>query len=180
MRLEFEAVDEKGQVRRGVLEAPSESEARETLLAETLFPKTVRDAGESPVTWKPRSRVVGAAAGAGRSPAFPGEIPSSASKVHTMMHHAGGTDTGLLGVGRDGVVYFQADKEGGPRLVFTAAGVETARLVGFPLRMLRVVLLDGGLCEFPAGFLFAGRVHVAARDALTVGLPRARGAGKNE
>jgi hypothetical protein len=52
-------------------------------------------------------------------------------------------------------------------IILRRENVESARLVGFPLRVLRVAMLDGRLLDVRAGVLFSSGAAKAARRALS-------------
>lgn len=161
MRFRFQAVDSRGTVVREVMRAESEEEAREILLEEELFPKSLEPVGEDEkVTWASRDRVIRkAGAAAAQITASVPRVGVSVPHVHTTLHHGSESIQGLLGLSEDDTLLFQPDQANAATVVLTPDRVEDARLAGFPLRQLRVFQLDGDLLEFPAGFLFSGPLY---------------------
>ena len=166
MKFRFEAIDERGMVLRRVLRAESEEAAREALLAEGVFPKRIAPVGEEEkVSWSPKAaarelqeRVHGLREG----PAA-GE-PEVRERLTVSLRRGSEVMRGTLGIRSDNSVLFDGD---GTRIVMERERVETARIAGFPVRVLRVCLLDGDLLEVAAGFLVAGAFHKRVVRALT-------------
>lgn len=153
MKLRFAAIDQQGRVIRGVLRADTLEEAREALMGEGIFPKTLDAVDESEkVTWAPRSRIrerLASAQGGGFSA---GDKPPLRDTLFpTTRHAASASAPGRLGLAEDGTTIFQPTD--GPEERLTAADLELATAAGFPARRLRLVTLDGRTIEFTAGFL---------------------------
>ncbi|MBI5154003.1 hypothetical protein HZA57_02100 [Candidatus Poribacteria bacterium] len=165
-RFRFDAIDEKGTVIRRVMKAEDGEQARAVLVENRLFPKHITETdGEEPVTWVSRRDGLSSSQlhGAGES-----RLPVQAVRPGaTTLHRGGESVPGTLAVFSSGEVRFTPQRDPGEGFRWSADDVETARITGFPLRMLRVHLLDGDLLEFPAGFLFAAPVFRAALDALS-------------
>lgn len=154
----FEAIDSSGQVKRGVLRAGSQKEARLLLLDNEIHPKRLEEAGEGEkVTWAPKRR------SREEDPAshfYKGRrdfAPPVRAEVNARIlfgEHSG--VRGRLGLNGEGAIAFQA-ADGRPEhcLMVEKGEVEMARLTGFLPRVLRVVRLDGRMHEFAVGGLFA-------------------------
>jgi len=165
------AVDAAGRMVSHVLRATGEEHARAQLLEAGLFLKAAEAATDSDrVDWSPRSAAGPKAVAAQASREAP-SITGLAAKVVTTLHGRAGSCEGHLGVTREGTVSFFPRDTSKPSHHFTPADAEAAEIAGFPLRMLRITLLDGETLECPAGFLFAGPVFRAVRDALNDTLP---------
>lgn len=166
MKFRFEAIDERGTVMRRVLRAESEEAAREALLAEGVFPKRMEPVGEEEkVSWSPKAaarqlqeRVHGLreAPGAGE--------PEVRERLAVSLRRGNEMLRGTLSIRSDNSVLFDGD---GTRIVMERERVETARIAGFPVRVLRVSMLDGDLLETGAGFVVAGPFHKRVVRALS-------------
>lgn len=161
MKFRFQAIDGQGRVLRGVLRAESEEDARELLLGEEVFPKRLEPAGEDePVTWAAKGRVKermkASATGTTAEPAEP--LPPGTPVWDTSRAVAGGWEPCRVAITKPGVLIVEAS--GASPLTIRRERVEEARLRGFPFWVLAVTMLDGGLHEFRAGFLFP---HPGAR-----------------
>ncbi|MCB2155432.1 hypothetical protein KQI84_11135 [bacterium] len=180
MRFRFQAVDSRGRVVREIMRADNEEEAREILLDEELFPKSLEPVGEDEkVTWVARDRVKRRAGeAAARATETAPRVSGSVPHAHTTLHRGNESVQGLLGVREDDTLLFQPDKSNEATIVLTPDRVEDAQLSGFPLRQLRVFQLDGELLEFPAGFLFSGPIF--RRITKTFGRKKAKKAAKGK
>jgi hypothetical protein len=153
MKFRFEAIDERGTVIRHVLRADSEDNARETLLAEGIFPKRIEPAPEDEkVSWSPRAaaRQLQQRVHAQGQPNT--SEPQTRQTLHATLHRGNQTHRGTLTTRSDNSILFQS---GDFEILIHPDKVETARVAGFPLRTLRIAMLDGELLEFPSGLLFA-------------------------
>ncbi|MEQ8822222.1 MAG: hypothetical protein RLY93_18460 [Sumerlaeia bacterium] len=166
MKYEFQAIDSRGTVRRGVLRAESEEEAREFLLGEELFPKTIGPADEEcKVTWTPRQRIkrqLEAKSGGGEPARSQGKVLAEGAAA---LLRNGQRAVGTLTVTAERELAFTPRGQGEP-VVLPAEKIEQASFRGFPFRWLVVTTLDGALYEFPAGFLLPGRVYRVAVRTL--------------
>lgn len=174
MKFRCVAVDEGGRIVREVLRADSEEDARELLLGENLFPKQLEPVPEeTKVTWVSRRRVQ-ENIDKRRVQTGDGETGTERPLVfgRTTLLRAGGGTEGTLSVFAGGEVVFEP--RGGEKRIYRAQDVEAARLGGFPLRRLRLYLLNGELFEFTAGwFVASGAMRTACRA-----LAGAKAAGK--
>ncbi len=158
MKFRFEAIDEQGNVLRRVLRAESEEGAREALLAEGIFPKRVEPvAEEEKVSWSPKAaardlqqRVHGLK---DRNAA---SEPDIRERLAATLRRGEKAHRGSLVIRSDNSILFEADEL---KIEMHRDKVETARIAGFPLRVLRVSMLDGELLEYPAGLIFAPSFH---------------------
>lgn len=155
MRFQFQAIDEHGRVVRGVFSADDEAAARELLVSEHVYPKTLTPADDdAPVTWGPRRRVAEALEAHRRQAR--GERPTPRRAIFPTRAVAGlGPDhpEGQAGLDEAGNFVF-APTTGDP-LLLSPATIEEARLAGFPRRLLRITTLDGTIHEFTAGWILA-------------------------
>lgn len=158
MKFRFTAIDSGGRVLRGVLRAENEEDARDLLLSEDVFPKSLASvAEEEKTTWAPKKRIKERLAnpntwnkqGEGEK-----EKPISCVFKTRILSGSGAGASGQLGLSESGALVFQNSKE---ESLFqaTEAEIELASLCGFPIRVLRVVLLNGKMMEFRAGRIFA-------------------------
>jgi hypothetical protein len=165
MKFRFEAIDGQGTVLRRVLRADDEASAREALLAEGIFPKRMEPVDEDEkISWTPRTgarelqeRVKSHREGTS------GTEPEVRERMPAVLRRGNTSTRGSLIIRSDNSVLFEG---GDQRVVMQREQVETARLAGFPVRVLRIAMLDGELLEFGAGFLFAGGFHRRVRDLL--------------
>ncbi len=168
MKYAFQAVDQKGCIVRDVLRAEDEDQAREMLLAEGIFPKSLEPVDdETRVTWTSREwlrhrREEGGASESEDDFSLPGEGPRGPASMRRGERMIGG----ILGVRPTGEVVFRAKTGTADSVVLRPERVEEAKIVGFPVRWLRVYLVDGDLLEFPAGYMLSGGVFKAACRAL--------------
>jgi len=157
MKFRVQAIDAGGRVVRATLRAESEDEARAMLLAEEIFPKRVEPAAEDePVTWTSKTWVkdkMERARGSASS-AESIRIPAGASTSATTLVEGAARTRGRFAAVA-GTLYFEPEGRAADTRSWSADRIETALIQGFPARRLVVCLVDGGLLEFDAGFLFA-------------------------
>jgi hypothetical protein len=152
MRFRFVAVDSGGRIVRGVLRGDSEQDARESLLADDHFPKSLEAvADDEPVTWASRGRF------RARQQAAAAESPRVVAETRL---------TSLIGVCEGEAVTLRLSSDGAFQVIAGAGVVaasihvdrlELAAISGFPGRVLRLVTLDGISYDFHAGWVLAQR-----------------------
>ena len=157
MKFKFAAIDQTARVVRGVLRAESHEEARDLLMGEQVYPKQLSPVGDSePVTWVPRTRVLERARAS--SPAVAEQVLVGPVEV----------SLGSLSVVTGGTLVLK--KAGGEVLRFASSEREEVRVLGWPVRVLRITMLTGQMYEIRAGlFLTAGWAR-----AVTKALDKAR------
>ena len=174
MRYSFQAVDEHGRVTRGVLKAESEEQARELLLDENVFPKQLEPAAEDEkVTWAPTRRIkeqYAARSSAGREE----KRPVRAIFETTLLF---GTDEAPL-PGKAGLTEqdeFVFNPRQGEPFNFSREEVEVAAIRGFPIRVMRITMLNGRMYEFQAGMIIA---NGSAKEIARTLSPKGKGKKK--
>ncbi len=155
MKFHFGAIDEEGRPRRGVLSADSEVDAIALLRGEGLFPKKVTEADSgAKVTFAPRKaiearRAQGTSYQGGKDDS-PVDLPKIQVPVTATMGFAAPV-LGFIGLtDADQLVFFS---QGADKLAAEPRQIESARIVGFPFRRIRITLVNGQMYEFSAGFL---------------------------
>jgi hypothetical protein len=154
---EFHAVRPDGRIEQGVLEAESPETARDALRAAGLFPKRLGPAApDATRTWAPRTRrrEDDPASHHYRGPREGDTIVRAAMATRRVLPAAPPVP-GRLGLTARGSLLFEPTDAAAPRAHAEPEAIETARLLGFPRRLLCVTLLDGRMLEFEAGWLFA-------------------------
>lgn len=157
-KFRFEAIDTAGQVKRGVLQALSQQEARMVLLDNEIHPKRLEEVGgEEKVTWAPkrRRREEDPASHFYKGAADFTPPVRALFDARILLGEKRGT-RGRAGMTGDGSFSFES-ADGKPENSFAVARaeLEVARLAGFLPRVLRLVRLDGKMHEFAVGGLFA-------------------------
>jgi hypothetical protein len=157
MKFQFTAIDQGGRVRRGVLRAEDEDDAREKLLADDIVPKELGPADEDEkVTWAPKSRYKArqATPETWNQPRKESEArPVAAAYQTTAFTGFSGITNGEAGLTEDrDFVFVPAGGEETLRLA--PEELELALVTGFPRRLLRLTLLSGKMYEFAAGMIF--------------------------
>lgn len=145
MKFKFAAIDHTARVVRGVLRAESESDARDLLMGEQVYPKQLSPADDAePVTWVPRTRVLERARAA--------SAPTADEKL---LFGPVRVPLGFISI--TATYAINLTLRTGEVLHFTPADLEEVRVLGWPRRFLRITTLTGQMYEIPAGiFLTAG------------------------
>ena len=158
MKFQFTAIDSGGRVLRGVLRAENEEDARDLLLSEDVFAKQLEPVDEEEkTTWAPKKRIKERLANPNTwSKQGEGEKEKPISCVFNsrILSGFGAGASGQLGLSESGALVFQ-NSEGEALFQAAESEIELALVCGFPLRVLRVVLLNGKMLEFSAGRVFA-------------------------
>ncbi|CAN5333939.1 hypothetical protein BH09SUM1_BH09SUM1_34090 [soil metagenome] len=160
MKFKFQAIDDAGRVVRGVLRAESAADAREMLLEENCFAKTLDEVGEDEkLTWAPRERIKRRAQEASSHSGSSVDTTIRASSFQTTAVRGFSESTiGKAGLTEAGAFAFHPRGEGAEPLLIAAEQIEQASVTGFPARVLRIVLLSGKSYEFSAGYFVANSV----------------------
>ncbi len=157
MKFRFEAIADGGVVTRGVLRAENEDEAREILLGEAVFPKSLEATSEDEkVTWAPASLVKEKLEKHRQSfeqteVSFSDDSPKMEV---TCLFGLGGYHRGRVGVSRSNELVFEPASEKVEMFSVKRENVEVVRYMGFFPRRVQVVLLNGKTYEFSCGQLF--------------------------
>ncbi len=159
MKARFVAIDEQGRVKRGVLSAENEDEARLALLEDGIYLKKFEAASDDDkVTWVARKKIQQKhqrvqQAHTGKS----GSEEETPTKLRTETICLFGLESpsnGTIGMAKSGNAVFQSqDQE--HRVVLDATEVEVISISGILAKKLRVVLISGKMYEFSAGFIIA-------------------------
>lgn len=155
MKFHFEAIDGDGRPLRGVLAADSEVDAIARLRGEGVFPKKVTEAdSEAKVTFAAKKAIEARRARGMASPGGPEDALQNLPRKMVGVTASTGFTTpvaGFIGLTDAGHLLFHG--KNGEKLFAEPRHIESAQVVGFPFRRLRITLVTGQMYEFSAGFL---------------------------
>lgn len=150
MKLQFEAIDGKGRVVRGILRAESEEDARDLLMAEEIYAKRLIPCPEEATpTWAPKVRARSS------RPVPEAERLPVRHVLQTALREAGAApQPGRLGLTESGEAVVFEPASGDPRR-WTIDEIEVATVHGLIVRELTITLNNGRSLVFDGGTVFA-------------------------